>query len=231
MLDQALIIDTETTGIDKHSDKLVELAAIRYSSDEAYSEFCNPGRDIPAEAMAVHHITKELVEYAPSPSEIVLEMLANMGTPSLLIAHNAKFDRDMLRSVWPAGGPRIPWVCTMKVARAIWPDAPRHTNQVLRYWLGLSLPEHLIGGLAPHRALYDIVVTREIFRAALTKMPLEEMIELSNKPSLLKKVGFGKHKGKLWSEVDSGYLRWCLSQPDIEEDVAHTARHYLSNRR
>lgn len=231
MLDQALVIDTETTGIDKYSDKLVELAAIRYTSDETYSELCNPGREIPAEAMAIHHITQSMVAAAPSPSEIILEMLANMGQPSLLVAHNAKFDRDMLRSVWPAGGPRIPWVCTMKVARTVWPDAPRHTNQVLRYWLNLDIPQDLIEGLAPHRALYDIVVTREIFRAALTKMPLDDMIELSNKPSLLKKVGFGKHKGKLWSEVDRGYLLWCVKQEGLDEDVAYTAQHYLNPRR
>ena len=59
-----IIIDTETTGTDPQVDRLVELAGVPLSPTcRDFSTLVNPGREIPPEAKAIHHITEEDVEY------------------------------------------------------------------------------------------------------------------------------------------------------------------------
>lgn len=222
------ILDTETTGLDPIEDKLVELASIPLNSDSYFSSLCNPGRGIPPEAMAIHHITEEDAASFPSPMSVTHRWLQSLGEPDILVAHNAKFDRGMMESLLGAIRPK--WICTYKCAIMLWPDAPKHSNQVLRYWLGLKPDASLMTGLAPHRALYDIIVTREILRTMLKLQPLEKLLEWSSGPILLPKVSFGKHNGKLWSEVDRGYLGWVLRQDDMDEDKIHTARYWMDRR-
>lgn len=226
MLNSCVILDTETTGIEHGVDKLVEIAGVMFDSDLNYERLCNPGIPIPPQAMAIHHITEEMVKGQDEPGWAVHDMLKHLNSPVLAVAHNAKFDRPFINELAPEWQPT--WVCTYKSAVMAWPDAPGHSNQVLRYWIGLSpvIPE----GLAPHRALYDILVTKEIFRELLKAHPLGQLIEWSNNPLLLKIVSFGKHKGKLWSEVDFGYLNWCCKQDDMNEDVRYTAEYWLRNR-
>lgn len=226
---ELIILDTETTGIDPLVDKIVEIAAINLHTDLTFETLCNPGQDIPAEAMAIHHITEWMVEGKPTPLDAVTDFIgwaANSTGFPIFAAHNAKFDRGMLEPL--LGDLRPQWLCTYKCAVMLWPDAPGHSNQVLRYWLGLKpqIPE----GLAPHRAMYDIICTREILRAMLVMKPVEQLLEWSSKPILLPKVTFGKHRGKTWDQVDSGYLKWCLRQEDINEDVRHTADYWLQKR-
>jgi exodeoxyribonuclease X len=235
MLDRTIILDTETTGLDPAEDRLVELAGLKFQTDEYYSMICNPGRGIPPEAMAIHHITEGMVADAPSPMTVTHAMLGKLldhpekSSVPFFVAHNAKFDRGFMAPL--LGAVRPVWICTYRCAVMTWPDAPRHTNQVLRYWLGLKCPMlDLIPNLSPHRALYDIIVTREIFRTLLTFNPVERLIDWSNSPIILPKVTFGKHKGKTWDEVDYGYLRWCCQQPDMDEDVLFTAQHFMRKR-
>ena len=225
---KVIVLDTETTGMDPSVDRLVELAAVGVDKpEEQFETLIDPLRDIPPEAKAIHHITEEMCQRKPCATDATYNMLELFGSPEVIVAHNAKFDRGFMELLWPADySPK--WICTYKCALKLMPEAPAHSNQVLRYWLGLEpeLPE----GLAPHRALYDILVTREIFQSLLTLATINELYEISSKPVLLEKVTFGKHKGARWSEVDRGYLSWCVRQADMNEDVVFTARYHLERR-
>lgn len=225
-----IVVDTETTGIDPQADRLVELAACPVGSEYTnFSTLVNPLRDIPAEAKAVHHITEDEVQLAPNEGNALVQMLEHFRfEASVAVAHNAKFDRAFLERINPALS--LQWVCTYKCSVLAWPDAPAHSNQVLRYYLGLDLTDQLPEGLFPHRALYDTIVTRGILERLLQRVPLERLIEISSGPILLKKVSFGKHKGEPWDRVPYGYLKWCVSQSDMNEDILYTARYYLENK-
>jgi exodeoxyribonuclease X len=118
----------------------------------------------------------------------------------------------------------------LKLARQLYPEHPSHSNQYLRYSLGLKpyLPE----GLYAHRALYDCYVTAELlmFMGRAAQWTMRQMREISNEPSLLHAMRFGKHKGRTFSDIaieDPGYLRWLLGTTDLDEDIRFTAEHWL----
>ena len=54
------------------------------------------------------------------------------------------------------------------------------------------------------------------------------MIEVSKKPVLYRRMPFGKHKGLKMEEVPVDYLQW-LAGTDLEEDFRYTIEHYLNS--
>lgn len=132
-------------------------------------------------------------------------------------------------------------ICTLKLARYIYPEFEAHNLQYLRYRLGLELP----GEINPHDALSDVIVLEALFDKLYYKIVedavkkqeenseeiiIEKMIQISGRPSLLHKCIFGKYVGTLWSEVPRDYLEWIVYKSSFDDaDVLYTARHYLSN--
>ena len=56
---------------------------------------------------------------------------------------------------------------------------------------------------------------------------VDQMIEISSKPSLIKRMPFGKYKGIRTEEVPIDYLQW-LSTTDLDEDMEFTVYHFLN---
>ncbi len=93
-------IDTETTGRDPTSDRVVEVACVRFERGEITlrkSWLVNPGRPIPQEAFEVHGISDDHVKDAPSFGEILPELLEALAG-AIPLAYNAEFDRKQLMS-------------------------------------------------------------------------------------------------------------------------------------
>lgn len=101
--------DTETTGVDPTSDRLVTAALItrRYSgdaaphADTARTWIADPGIEIPAAAAAVHGMSTEFVREHGQPSVQVLEEVAAvlssaMATGTPVVAFNASYDLTLL---------------------------------------------------------------------------------------------------------------------------------------
>lgn len=80
----------------------------------------------------------------------------------------------------------------------------------------------------PHRAGPDAYVTAFILRELIDQAPIEDLVRWSSGPALLARVGFGKHRGKRWSEVPADYLDWLINKSGTDDrDVRATAKHYL----
>jgi DNA polymerase III subunit epsilon len=91
-------IDTETTGRDPSSDRVVEVACVRWERGEVTlrkSWLVNPERPIPKEASDVHGILDEQVKDAPKFAEIIPELLEALAG-AIPLAYNAEFDRKQL---------------------------------------------------------------------------------------------------------------------------------------
>lgn len=187
--------------------------------------FIDPQVDIPPDASAVHHIIAADVRGAPAFAEIIPWLLDASGEQLVLCAHNCKFERAWLTDEVTG---RLPWICTYKCSLHVWPEAPNHQNQTLRYWLN---PEGLERERAApaHRAFPDAYVTVFLLRELLRHTSPNALVDWSSSPALLPVCRFGKHSGKRWSEVDSDYLHWILTK-DFDEDVVFTAQYHLRER-
>lgn len=226
------VIDTETTGIpsatEKHALCEIGWCDVERQPDGEWrvgspkSGLCNPGRPMPLEAMAVHHLRDcDLID-ASSPDAALRLMMAD--APEIFVAHNADFERQFV-------GSDIQWLCTFKAAVRIWPDAPQHGNQFLRYYLGLDEEMERDWTFPPHRAGPDAYVTAHLLVKLIESgTPIEDMLRWSKGPALLPRITFGKHAGKKWEDIDSSYLEWMVKQTDMDRDALANAKHHLKKR-
>lgn len=248
-----IVIDTETTGLED-DDELLEFGAVAVNipvmdnlpewgdievSENGEARLIKPTKKIPPESMAVHHITDEMAAEGMDPNHAVFDAISELvmneleGSPAAYVAHNANFDRKFLNGLYSINDD-IPWICTFKVACRLYHHAPSHKNSVLFYYLNLHKSPTFDWGLffkqsQLHRALPDAFITAHLLRIFLTRLSIDEMIEISKHPALLPRVNFGKHKGEYWDNVDLGYINWVLDQ-DFDEDVVYTAMMQKSKR-
>lgn len=216
------VIDVETSSNDETAeviqigwqDLAVEGSAV-YLFERGIQRNVAFEGEIAPEAKAVHHITEDDLKGAPDWETVKTHAFSDDA--DVFAAHNAEFERRFL-------DPGRPWICTYKVALTLWPDFPHHGNQYLRYKLGYK--HDRIAAAPPHHAGPDAYVTAMTLREMLKLRTPDEMIEITEKPILLSRIMFGKHRGTPFSEVPDDYLHWILGQ-DFDENVKHTAREYL----
>lgn len=225
----ARVIDYETTGTqdDEHAE-IIEFG--RIDVDLASREIFNPWSSlacprgsIQAVTKAVHHITEADVANAPQARSLWDKFYEGCGPLDYLVAHNAKFERHF------HNGDGRPWIDTYKVARVVWPDAPTHSNQGLRYWLNLTVDS--ARAQPPHRALPDAYVTAHIFVRLLDEKTPEQMAHISKYPALLRVITFGtKAKGQTYEEAPLDYLQWIANKSEMDEDTKFSARYWIRKR-
>jgi exodeoxyribonuclease X len=223
------VTDFETTGMPPEATLCeIGFCDVRTNADDSteigdpVGMLVNPKRPMPPEARAIHHISDHDLANAPSIDTGLITL--NHPSVDVFVAHNMAFEREFF-----TGGQK-PWICTLKVARRLWPECPSHTNQCLRYFLGFELDHNL--AMPPHRAAPDTYVTAHILLAAITAgASIASMIEWSNGPSLLPRVTFGKHRGQAWKDLPGDYLDWIVRKSDMDADTKFTARHWLEKRR
>jgi DNA polymerase III epsilon subunit-like protein len=136
-LQQAVIIDVETTGLRPDSDRVISLAAIKVDFSaagvevqsrekastnirwETWHEVFNPGKRISARASAVNGFTNEAVKDKPRFAEKAQALRDFIGDLPL-VAHNMRFDGSFLDAeLERAGVPPLrsnPRLCTMMEA-------------------------------------------------------------------------------------------------------------------
>lgn len=230
------VIDFETTGTqDDEGAEVIELGRIDVSGRtgqvdtlSAWGALAQPRGLIPAAVRAVHHITDRELEGQPLLGVLWQPFFAGCGPDDILAAHNAEFER-----FFHPGNGRA-WIDTYKVAKAIWPDAPTHSNQGLRYWLRVDdMHPDFDPRLAtpPHRALPDAYVTAHLLVEMLKHKTIDEMVEISLYPVLLKVMNFGKHKGMTFEDAPTDYLQWIRDKSELDVDTKFTAKHWLAKRR
>jgi len=219
------VLDLETTGTEA-TDEVVEIAAVDVSNDRhvtlATHALVKPIKPIPPAARAVHHISDDDVKDASAWGD-VWPRFTNGQVVTHFCAHNAKFESQWITENMRGARPMI---CTYKAALRIWPDAPGHSNMVLRYWLDL-LPgvngEH-------HRAPFDALITAHLLLEILKHASIEQIVEWSKEQPLMPRCPIGKFRGKPWAEVERGFLTWMTNQADMDADLKWNARRELDHR-
>lgn len=160
-----LILDTETTGLDRDA-KIVEIAVIDCTGATLLNTLVNPGIPIPPEATAIHDITDEMVQGAPTWKDIerqVIDLLSRKW-----IAYNASFDARMLDQELPIPVAEIAtYECAMQLCaefRGEW-DFYRRKYKWAKLVDAAAALNVAPGEGNAHRALYDCQMTLAVIRA------------------------------------------------------------------
>jgi DNA polymerase-3 subunit epsilon/CBS domain-containing protein len=167
---EAVIVDSETTGLDPANARLVELAAVPLSAgmlDEAQAlrRLVRPDITIPPSSTAIHGIDDAAVASAPPFGEIwppFSELFANR----IVIGHSLGFDLAVLRQ--ECARARRPWrapraLDTRLLAQAVRPDLAGHSLDQLALWLEVEQGDR-------HSALGDALTTGRIFLALVSRL-------------------------------------------------------------
>jgi len=223
-LSRLAMLDTETTGKDYKTCEVIEMG-LAYKENGKWveaSKLYKPDEPIKPECSAVTNITNRMVEDSPSFFEevtawdtIVKEAVQNI--PVIGVAHNSFYDQKVLERYGFTMGQ---WLCTLKIAKKLYADDDTVTAAnlpYLRYYFDVELDE----GLSNHRAGTDCVITALVLERMLDDMESKGIIDPEldyydqiqdwlMKPTLLKKVPFGKHRGLSFEEVPMSYWSWAL---------------------
>jgi len=228
------VIDIETSGLDPATAGVIEIGSIDLDLESGrllgpQSCLVNPGHPIPYLARAVHHISDQDISDAPALADVIGRAMQQSPAPTAFCAHNATFEKSFLEK----HANRIPWLCTYKAALRLWPEAEAHGNQVLRYFLGIEIPEDY-PDQPVHRALPDAVVTALILREAIKRADVLQLIEWSKEPPLFPRCNItdwtDDKRDKPWPECSREFLNWVLKKANMDADLKWNARRELDHR-
>ncbi len=233
-----IFLDTETTHLGPDA-RMIQLAYKSAVDGAEVNEYFKAPVPVDFGAMAIHHITNEMIADKPAfEGSVYQQTLIDLLKENVLVAHNAEFDIMVLKN---EGVETLNYIDTLRVSRHII-TSPQHKLQYLRYMLGIN-----VEGMA-HDAWGDIVVLEALYRKmeeivkekfSVSEEPdiIEKMVYLTNLPVLMDEFKFGKYKGKTFKEVavtDKGYLQWLYdsetSKPEAEqnEDLVYTLKNHLN---
>jgi exodeoxyribonuclease X len=224
------VIDLETTGNGFADGGVVEVGWQDVACDAAGrwalqgppgAMLINPQKAISPATSAIHHIIDADVADAPLWQHAAPGVLQPGDQRVALAAHRANFEQ---RWCVPALSGPARWICTYKCALRLFPDAPTHSNQGLRYW---RMPEGLDRdvSLPAHRAGPDAYVTAHHLRDMLELVGLEQLLVWSEEPALLVRVPFGAYRGRAWRDLDDAALdRLLAGEAGRNQDVMFTAQ-------
>ncbi len=111
-------LDTEATGLNPDTEKVIELAMVPFEYDAegriyrilpAYNALQDPGIPIPPFITGITGITDGMVAGQAIDISEVARFLSGV---SLVIAHNARFDRPFVESLYP-GFEAVDWACSI----------------------------------------------------------------------------------------------------------------------
>ena len=105
-----IFFDLETTGVNAAKDKIVEISYIKVypnGNEESNTIRINPGRHIPEEATAVHHITDDDVKNCPSFKDVAKELSRVFEGCDIAGFNSNRFDLPLLVEEFLAAGVNI----------------------------------------------------------------------------------------------------------------------------
>lgn len=166
----AVVIDTETTGLDAANAWIVEIAVVplvggRLDTSAPLRRLVRPGAPIPPSASQIHGIDDAAVADAPPFAAIVGEISGAIDG-SVVIGHTLGFDLTVLKREFARAG--RPWsppraLDTQLLAELAAPDLASYSLDSLAAWLGVSVARR-------HSALGDAEATGRIFLALLPRL-------------------------------------------------------------
>lgn len=157
------VFDTETTGLQpSNGDEIIQIGAVRIVNgrmlrQETFNQLVDPERSLPAEGIAIHGITEDMLLGQPN-IDLVLPAFHAFCEDTVLIAHNAAFDMRFLQLKEARTGLvfKQPVLDTLLLSAVVHPHQESHKLDAILERLGVTIG-------ARHNALEDALATGEAF--------------------------------------------------------------------
>jgi DNA polymerase-3 subunit epsilon len=161
-----IIIDTETTGLDPRSGhRLIEIGCVEVEdfvpTGRTFHRYVHPDREIDPDAERIHGISLSFLADKPRFHEAeVCDAFLEFVGDSVLIAHNAPFDRSFINNELDISGhePLVDsrWVDTLALAKKRFPGMYNSLDALCKRFK-ISLAERdKHGALVDARLLADV---------------------------------------------------------------------------
>ncbi|MBM3608169.1 MAG: hypothetical protein FJX29_06915, partial [Alphaproteobacteria bacterium] len=165
----AIVLDTETTGLDPRKARVIEIAAAPWHGEKAREEMREtlqtlvaPGEKLSAQTIAVTRIDDAMLQGAPGFPAAYAQLRAFAGE-SIIIGHSIGFDIAVMEAECQRAGLEI-WkpvtLDTRFLAQAAFPNLPAYTLETVSSVCGLEIGQR-------HRALADAQACGLILTALL----------------------------------------------------------------
>lgn len=154
-------VDVETTGLNKETDEIIELAAIRFVNGEykeRYTTFIKPRNKVPKFIQHLTNITPKMLQDAPD-RDTALKQFKNFVGKDIIIGHNLSFDMGFINYGLEMMGdfPLInDTIDTLEISRIFVPFMRNHKLGTMIDRFGLELEN-------AHRADADAKATGELY--------------------------------------------------------------------
>ena len=233
-----IFFDLETTGVNAAKDKIVEISYIKVypnGKEESNTIRINPGRHIPEEATAVHHITDDDVMNCPSFKDVAKELSRVFEGCDIAGFNSNRFDLPLLVEEFLAAGVNIDMTKRKFIdVQTIFHKMEQRTLvAAYKFYCGKNLED-------AHSADADTRATYEVLKAQLDRYPsLQNDVDFLSEFSTQNKnvdfagriiyndknvevFNFGKHKGcpveEVFRTIDRGYYDWMM-QGDFPQNT------------
>lgn len=175
----AIVLDTETTGLDTASDHIVQIGAVRLNAgrierSDMFDKLVDPGVPIPERSTAIHGIRDGDVAEAPGFAEIMPTFAAWAGQ-RVVLGYAIGFDLAMFKAEQQRAG--LPWqpprsLDVAHLVQLLSPNLPSTSLDSITAWLGIEIRDR-------HRAIGDALLAAEVYLAILPKLRAKGIFTLA----------------------------------------------------
>ena len=210
-----LILDTETTGLDKEKDDCLEVGSILFNVKSravlAQQSFLLPVDK--NEAEKINNIPAEITKLSQPLIEAITYFESLVQVSDLIVAHNAEFDKKWF------GFDKLPriekqWICSMDDIP--WPADRQLKNRPSVRDLALA---YGVPVWSSHRALTDCIYLSEVFKRC---SELEQLLIKALEPKILLRAEvsyeqrhLAKNAGFRWNDAIKGAWSKKMSRRDL----------------
>ncbi|MBF7681997.1 DUF3820 family protein [Acinetobacter sp. B5B] len=216
---QSIILDTETHTLNglpieiAYAPICLEQGQLTLTKEKIFDQLYSIDQPISFASMAVHHILESDLVNQPHYTTFNLP-----HSVEYIIGHNIDYDIQAI-SRCGVDTSKLKPICTLALARSVWPDAEAHNISALIYQIsqGSLRARELLKGA--HRADADIILTANILMHIIALTGVKNIHDLylaSEDARIPKKLSFGKHKGTPIQELPKDYVQWLLKQNELD---------------
>lgn len=215
----AIILDTETHSLNGQPIEIayapieVENGKLTLDKSKLFDQLYCVDEPISFAAMAVHHILESDLIDRPHYSTFILPT-----DTQYIIGHNVDYD---IRAIEKCGvdTSSIKAICTLALARRVWPDAEAHNISALIYMISKGSEKAREMIKKAHRADMDIILTANILMHIVHQLNInniEELYAASEDARIPRSINFGKHRGTNITDLPADYIQWLLRQDELD---------------